>query len=345
MSIHINKFIRKNILSLEPYSSARSEYTGAEGVFLDANENPFGTLNRYPDPLQVALKTKLSAIKGLPVENIFTGNGSDEAIDLIFRIFCEPGVDKALTFTPTYGMYKVAADINNVEMIELPLTDVFQIDEKAIEPYLSDERIKLMFICSPNNPTGNLIDPKVIENLLQKFNGMVVVDEAYIDFCTQQSFIKWIEKYNNLIVLQTLSKAWALAGVRLGMAFANAELIQVFNKVKAPYNISVLNQQAALKKLGQMNVFKENVSTILSEKTRVIEALKSINNIKKIYPSDANFILVETSDAGRIYNGLLTEHIIIRNRNSVVKNCVRITIGTPQENDLLIQALKNLDNE
>ncbi|WP_202390716.1 histidinol-phosphate transaminase [Flavobacterium sp. Sd200] len=337
---NLTKIIRPNILTLEPYSSARDEFKGSEGIFLDANENPFGSLNRYPDPLQKSVKQKLSEVKNVPAENIFLGNGSDEIIDLCYRIFCEPGKDKALTFVPTYGMYEVSAAINNVELIKLPLNSDFQIDTKSCKTYLKDTDVKLIFICSPNNPTGNIINN--IEYILENFNGVVVVDEAYIDFAGSNSLSAKLDNYPNLIVLQTLSKAWGLAAARMGIAFASTEIIIYLNKVKPPYNMSSPNQQAALNALDDLEIYQNQLATILSEKEKMLNAFADISIITKVYPTDANFILIKVKDADKAYNQLINKNIILRNRSKVVADCLRITIGTPQENEALLSAFKNI---
>lgn len=344
MNKEINTLIRKNILNLVPYSNARKEYSGEEGVFLDANENPFGIYNRYPDPYQSVLKQRLSEIKNISSNQIFIGNGSDEVIDIAFRIFCEPNKDRALTFTPTYGMYEVSANINAVELIKLSLDVDFQINRKTVEPYFSDSNLKLIFICSPNNPTGNLLNAKDIEFILQGFNGMVIVDEAYIDFCNQTSFIEKINEYPNLIVSQTLSKAWGLAGLRLGIAYMNEAVLGYYNKIKAPYNVSSLNQQAALESLNNVKEYQQRLNEILIEKTKLIRELEALPIVHKIYPSDSNFLLVEIENVDRLYQQLIERKIIIRNRNSVIQNCVRITVGTREENQKLINELKQLNN-
>ncbi len=336
----LEKVVRKNILALKPYSSARDEFSGNEGVFLDANENPFGTLNRYPDPYQRNLKKKLSELKSVANENIFIGNGSDEIIDLAFRIFCNPGKDKALTFSPTYGMYDVSARINEVELITIPLDESFQIDYNILEDFLKDDKLKLIFICSPNNPTGNILNN--IEWILQRFNGVIVVDEAYIDFSNAPSFIQKIDLFPNLIVLQTLSKAWGLAAGRVGTAYSNSNTIALFSRVKAPYNVSELNQKAALEALENYSEFESRKAIILEQKSWLEEKLNSISVVRKVYPSDANFVLVETTDANYIYNQLVKQKVITRNRNSLVKNCIRITVGSPEENQTLINALNKL---
>ena len=339
---NLENLVRPNILQLKPYSSARDEYEGDTGVFLDANENPFGSLNRYPDPYQKEVKEQLSTIKRIPVSQIFLGNGSDEVIDLAFRIFCTPGRDKALVFTPTYGMYEVSANINNIELLQLPLNKNFQIDKDTVIPVLKDENLKLIFICSPNNPTGNSIDN--IDFILENFNGIVFVDEAYIDFSTRKSWSEKLDQYPNLIISQTFSKARGLAAVRVGIAYSSPEIIALFNKTKPPYNVSQLNQEAALVALVDEKKYQDEIQAILEEKVRVEKALAKLPVVKKIYPSDANFILAEVTEADKIYNNLVEQKIITRNRNNIVANCIRVTIGTPQENDQLIAALKAYKN-
>lgn len=340
--IKIENIVRPNILELQPYSSARDEFSGKDGIFLDANENPFGTLNRYPDPYQKELKERLAELKEVNTNNIFIGNGSDEVIDLAYRIFCSPGFDKALTFSPTYGMYDVSAAINNIELLKLPLNQDFQIDLEKVKPFFNDSSIKLIFICSPNNPTGNLINKNDIEFILNHFNGIVILDEAYIDFAETDSFISLIDKYNNLIVSQTFSKAWGLAAARVGLAYANSEIISIYNKVKPPYNVSEINQQAAIKALDNITIYKENLNLILNEKDRLKNQLEEIDLVKKIYPSDANFLLVGVDNANELYQLLVEQKIITRNRNKQVANCIRISVGTPEENKELINALKNI---
>lgn len=340
--INIDTIVRPNILALAPYSSARDEYTGKNGILLDANENPYGTLNRYPDPYQKKLKEKLAKLKDVHTNNIFVGNGSDEVIDLTLRIFCRPGFDKALTFSPTYGMYDVLTAINHVELLKLPLNREFQIDIEKLQPYIKDASIKVICICSPNNPTGNSMPPETIAYILGEFNGIVLVDEAYIDFAQADSLIGLISKYNNLIVSQTFSKAWGLAAARVGMAYANKNLIKLYNKVKPPYNVSELNQQAAIKALDNQRIYKKNLKLILAEKKRVKTALQNIRLVKKVYPSDANFLLLEVDDVNYVYTKLINQQIITRNRNAQIANCLRLTIGTPEENDKLLNALKSL---
>jgi histidinol-phosphate aminotransferase len=336
----LKNIVRKNILNLKGYSSARDEYSGVASVFLDANENPFGELNRYPDPQQKELKESLSSLKNISAENIFIGNGSDEVIDLAFRIFCNPGEDKALTFSPTYGMYDVSADINNIDLVKIPLTEDFQINLKEVTPYLNDKNLKIIFICSPNNPTGNTIKTSDIENILNNFNGIVIIDEAYIDFSSAESWNIKIEQYPNLIVSQTFSKAWGLAAARVGVTYTNKNIIGLFNKIKPPYNVSSLNQKAAINSLNNFELFEKNKKLILQEKKLLSETLKKLEIVKKVYPSDANFILIEVSNADNIYNKLVSKKIIIRNRNKVIDNCLRITIGSPEENKKLINELK-----
>lgn len=339
---NISALVRPNIAKLSPYTSARDEYKGNEGVFLDANENPFGRVNRYPDPYQKELKQVISEIKGGSTEQLFLGNGSDEAIDLAYRIFCEPNRDKAIVFTPTYGMYEVYANINAVELITLPLDSLFQIDTTLVESYLSDESVKLMFICSPNNPTGNLMDRQTIVQLLEQFKGIIILDEAYIDFSTEASWLEQLSQYNNLIILQTLSKGWGMAGLRIGMAWMSEELLYYFNKVKSPYNLSVINQQQAIEVLRDTEGVKQRIELLLSERDRVTKELKNLSIVKVIYPSEANYLLVEFDNANQIYEELISRQIIVRNRSKVVPNTLRISIGLPEENNLLLAALKAL---
>ena len=338
----LKTLVRPNILALKPYSSARDEFNGDEGVFLDANENPFGTLNRYPDSYQKKLKQKLSEYNSINIKNQFIGNGSDEIIDLLYRIFCNPTEDKALTFTPTFGMYQVAADINAIELIKRPLNEEFQINKDDLKPYLSDDNLKLIFICSPNNPTGNCFNKADIEFILKNFNGIVSIDEAYIDFSDKKSWSNLLKNYPNLIVTQTFSKAWGLAAARIGIAYASDKIIELLNIVKMPYNISQLNEKAAIAALENRAAFEANKKIILEEKEKLIQELKTLAIIKKIYPSDANFLLIEVEDANQLYQKLVEQKVITRNRNSLVKNGIRITIGKPSENKQLLIALKNI---
>ncbi len=331
---NIKSLIRENILSLSPYSSARDEYSGTEGVFLDANENPFGNLNRYPDPYQWRLKQILSSQKKIAIDNILIGNGSDEIIDLVQRVFGEPNEDSVIICPPTYGMYEVYANINNLKLISIPLTDDFQLNTEAI----LNQKAKILYLCSPNNPTGNSLEN--LEYIIQNFNGIVFLDEAYIDFSYETSLVEKIKKYSNLIVSQTFSKARGLAAARIGVAYANVEIIKVLSKVKPPYNISELNQKAAINALADESVFKNNIHLIMEEREKLKIKLLELDFVTKIYPSDANFLLVEMDRATEIFKALIEKQIITRNRNSVVKNTLRITVGTPQENELLLYTLQ-----
>jgi histidinol-phosphate aminotransferase len=334
--------VRKNIRDLTPYSSARDEYTGKKGIFLDANENPFGKLNRYPDPHHRKLRSEISSINNIPVENIFLGNGSDEAIDLLFRIFCEPGKDKALTFSPTYGMYEVSASVNNVKMIKVPLTNKFEIDSVKVRPYLSDTSLKLIFICSPNNPTSNSFERKKIISIIEDFKGIVVIDEAYVDFSNNPSLISLTGKYENLVILRTFSKAWGAAAIRVGMVFAQPVIINYFYKVKSPYNISALNQKEALKRIRKPAKFRKQIEEIKLERDVLSEKIGNLEITERVYPTDSNFLLVKVKDADAIYDLLIARNIVVRNRSSVIKNCLRITVGTREENKKLIKELKRI---
>jgi len=336
----LGSLVRKNILSLKPYSSARDEFSGKDGVFLDANENPFGELNRYPDPYQRELKQKLGKLKNVPAEQIFIGNGSDEVIDLTFRIFCEPGKDNIIICPPTYGMYEVSANINDVAVQKVDLTEgTFQLNTEKILGAIN-KNTKLIFVCCPNNPTGNGVKWLDIKKILENFNGIVVVDEAYIDFASYKSLITELPNYQNLLIMQTFSKAWGLAGARVGIAYADAKIISLFNKVKPPYNVSELNQKAALKALDNCPEFEKRKNIILKEKILIINKLKELSKVKNIYPSEANFLLIEVDNADNIYNDLVSKKVITRHRSNLVKNCIRITIGSPEENEKLINALK-----
>jgi histidinol-phosphate aminotransferase len=340
--IELNNLIRDNIKALKPYASARDEFSGTDGIFLDANENPYGDLNRYPDPYQTELKIALGKVKNVNSNSIFIGNGSDEVIDLLYRIFCNPGKDKALTFAPTYGMYDVSAAINDVELIKLELDEDFVLNFDKLAPFLKDYSLKLILICSPNNPTGNSFDFTTIERIIANFNGIVLVDEAYIDFSTSLSTTELIGKYSNLIVSQTFSKARGLAAARVGIAYSNPEMIALLNKVKPPYNVSLLNQQAAISALKNETQFEANKQLILAEKETLKNQLNALEIVVRIYPSDANFFLVEVKDANRVYQNLVNQKIIVRNRNQVVRNCIRITVGSASENQQLINALKTI---
>jgi histidinol-phosphate aminotransferase len=342
----INNIIRSNIKNLVPYSSARDEFKGEASVYLDANENAFGSpldkaYNRYPDPMQYQVKMRLSTIKGVPARNIFLGNGSDEAIDILFRSFCNPGVDNVILVPPTYGMYEVSANINDVEARKVPLTEDFQLNLEGISEAI-DKNTKLIFICSPNNPTGNSINRDDIETLLANFSGIVVVDEAYINFSRQKTFIQELTEYANLVVMQTLSKAWGLAGLRVGMAFASEEIIEVMNKVKPPYNINEASQQLALQALQNTDLVNLWIKELLAERDKLVLKLKDFDFVLDIYPSDANFILVKTTDAKGIYDFLVGYGIIVRDRSKVelCQGSLRITVGTPDENQKLLETLQ-----
>lgn len=334
---------RPNIWSLAPYSSARNEYAGKTArVFLDANENPYNApLNRYPDPLQEELKVALAGVKGVPAENIFLGNGSDEAIDLPYRCFCEPGKDNVVAIEPTYGMYKVCADINNVEYRPVLLDEHFQFSAQQLLD-ACDEHTKLIWLCSPNNPTGNNLQREEIVKVIEQFEGIVIVDEAYSDFSRQKSFRHELAQHPNLIVLNTMSKAWGCAAIRLGMAFASTEIIALFNKVKYPYNVNHLTQQKALEVVKDKYEVEKWVSTILQERSRLMEAFRMLPICKEVYPSDANFFLARMTDAQAIYNYLVDLGIIVRNRSRIqlCQNCLRVTIGTRTENNELVGALR-----
>ena len=339
--MNLQALVRPNIWNLVPYSSARSEFTGAASVFLDANENPFNNpYNRYPDPLQQEVKALIAQLRGVAAGQIFLGVGSDECIDVVYRTFCRPGVDNVVAIAPSYGMYEVCADINDVEYRRVPLTDDFSLDADAMLA-TADERTKVMWICSPNNPTGNAFALDEIEAICSRFAGIVVVDEAYIDFSTRGSMLSCLDSLPNLIVMQTLSKAWGSASVRLGIAYASAEIIGIFNKVKYPYNINLLTQRYAIDRLERHSEVAAWVELLKANRQWLIEALGSLRCVKHIYPTDANFVLVRVSDADAIYDYLRAGGIIVRNRNRVEKclGCLRITVGTAEENEKLINAL------
>ncbi|HYK76671.1 MAG TPA: histidinol-phosphate transaminase [Daejeonella sp.] len=345
---NLENLLRENIKNLVPYSSARDEFQGEGSVFLDANENSFGSplnnqYNRYPDPLQQQLKKRLSEIKGVPPQNIFLGNGSDEAIDILFRSFCRPGIDNVIIVPPTYGMYQVSAQINDVEIRKVNLNPNYQLNLDGIAESI-DQNTKLIFICSPNNPTGNSIYREDIETILANFNGLVVVDEAYINYSRQKTFIQELTEYANLVVLQTLSKAWGLAGLRLGMAFASQEVIEVFNKVKAPYNINQATQELALEALQNIEQINSWIRQTIAERQKLVESLVTLSLVQHIYPSDANFLLVKTIDPKAIYNALIKQGIVVRDRSNVelCEGCLRITVGTSSENQTLMEALKTI---
>jgi histidinol-phosphate aminotransferase len=339
--MNIQDLIRKNIAALKPYSCARDEFKGEASVYLDANENPFNApFNRYPDPLQWELKEQLAAIKGVPAVNMLLGNGSDEPIDLLYRAFCEPGTDNVVAIEPSYGMYKVCADINNVEYRKVLLNESFDFSADSLLA-ATDAHTKLIWLCSPNNPTGNSLDRNEIVKLTEAFEGIVVLDEAYIDFSEHASATTLLPDHPNLVILQTFSKAWGNAAIRLGMAFASTEIIQVLNKIKYPYNINILSQQQALKALQHKDKVAEWVALLKKERSRLIAELGKMALVKHIYPTDANFVLIRVDDANALYQYLITKSIVVRNRNSVslCMGCIRITVGTPEENNQLLEEL------
>lgn len=345
MPFDLNKLIRPNIKSLTPYSSARDEFKGDASVFLDANENSLGSpllkwYNRYPDPMQWKVKEKLADIKNIPAERIFIGNGSDECIDLLYRAFCEPGKDNVVIVPPTYGMYEVSANINNIELRKAPLLDDYQLNLAHIEQ-LIDENTKIIWLCSPNNPTGNSLDRNDVGMILNNFDGLVVVDEAYINFSRQKSFMSSLDEYPNLVVMQTLSKAWGLAGLRLGMAFASKEIIDIYNKIKPPYNIGQHTQELVLKALENYGQVNDMIHLIVDMRNALAAVFTEIPIVEKVYPSDANFLLVKIVDAKKVYDYLLTKGIVVRDRSKVLlcDDCLRITVGTEEENTKLVDAL------
>jgi histidinol-phosphate aminotransferase len=349
MEFELNKLIRENIKSLKPYSSARHEFVGNAAVSLDANENPYGSplpesFNRYPDPLQWQVKFQLARIKGVPAENIFVGNGSDEVIDLAFRIFCNPQKDNVIICPPTYGMFEVSANINDVNIKKVNLLPGFQLDVEGILNAV-DEHTKILFICSPNNPTGNNMKREDVEVLLNNFPGIVIVDEAYINYSNQKTFIQELTEYPNLIVMQTLSKAWGLAALRLGLCYASMDIIDVFNRVKPPYNVNKASQQLAVDALANTTQVNDWIKEVVTQKEMLIRELAAFPFIGYIYPSDANFFLMKVADADKLYKHLLDNGVIVRNRSKEVncENCLRVTIGTPEENQQLINLLKSYE--
>lgn len=347
----IENLIRPNIRSMKAYSSARDEFEGEASVWLDANESPevlpgiTAGMNRYPQPMQPELKEKISRIKGVAPNRIFIGNGSDEAVDLLFRVFCEPGRDKALVFPPTYGMYGVCAAVNDMQVIESLLDEQFNINITDFDRK-NPENPKLTFICNPNNPTGNVQSPETIRQILESSKGIVVVDEAYVDFCPDQSVLPWIEKYPNLVVLQTLSKAWGLAGARIGLAFASPEIIRVMNRVKFPYNIGKPSIEIASAALDREKDMKERVSEIINQRSLLINGLSAFTFVEKVFPSSANFLLVKFRESEKTYRYLAGKGIIVRDRSKQpgCEACLRITVGTKTENQTLLKALKELEN-
>lgn len=340
----LNKLVRKNIQNLKAYSSARDEFKGEASVYLDANENPLnGPYNRYPDPLQWKLKERVSEIKSVDIDKIFFGNGSDEPIDIVYRVFCEPGTDNVVAIDPSYGMYKVCADINNVEYRTVLLNDDYSLDADKVLKKV-DVNTKLIFLCSPNNPSANILDKSEVLKIVTSFKGIVIIDEAYIDFSIENSWLPTLDIHPNLVVLQTFSKAWGLAAIRLGMAFASPEIISYFNKVKYPYNINILTQNFVFDELNKISQKEEWVKTLIAQREWLNEHLPKVSFVEKVYPSDANFILVKVADANKIYNSLVEKGIIVRNRSSIslCKDCLRITVGTESENKTLIESLKSL---
>jgi histidinol-phosphate aminotransferase len=350
MTFNLDKLVRENVKNLVPYSSARKEFAGAAEIFLDANENSFGSpteksFNRYPDPLQTKIKERIAGWHNLSPEQIFIGNGSDEAIDLLFRVFCQPGNDEIITTPPTYGMYEVSANINDVRVKKVLLSPDFELSaEKALDAV--SENTKLIFLCSPNNPTGNSLNEKAVLKILENFNGIVIVDEAYADFSDKPCFVSEINNFPNLVVLQTFSKAWGLAGLRVGMAFADAEIITLLNKVKPPYNVSQIAQETLLAALDKKAEVEKVVAEIVRQRELLAAELQKFSFVTRIYPSDANFLLIKTSDANPIYKYLIEQKIVVRNRTNVelCAGCLRITIGTTEENRILLSALSGYEN-
>lgn len=346
--ININKLQRDNIQNLQPYSSARNEYSGKDATFLDANENPNNApYNRYPDPLQLKVKNKLAEMKGIKPENMFLGNGSDEAIDLLIRVFCRPGMDNILTIDPTYGMYKVCADVNDVQMNRVLLTNDFQLDVEGMLKRIN-QFTKLIFICSPNNPTSNSFSENDIRTIIEGFEGLVILDEAYIDFSNQQGFLHKLNEYQNLVILQTFSKAWGLAGIRLGMCFADNRVISVMNKIKYPYNVNQLTLAIALDALLLNQQKKDKwIEEVLLERKRISKELARFPDVLHIFPSDANFLLVRFKNPRSLYEYLKAKKIIVRDRSnaSLCEGCLRITVGTQEENDILLKAMEAFTND
>ena len=347
MFFNLNELVRPNIAQLTPYSSARDEFSGEAKVFLDANENSLGSplskwYNRYPDPHQIAIKNKLAVIKGIDAAHIFLGNGSDECIDLLYRSFCIPSKDNVIICPPTYGMYEVSANINDIDLKKIPLLPSYQLNLIEIEQAI-DEHTKLIWICSPNNPTGNSINRLDIETILNNFKGIVVIDEAYINFSKQKSFVQELTEYPNLVVLQTFSKAWGLAGLRLGMAFASTSIIEVLNKVKPPYNINQSTQEFVMKALEEVGQVNDMIRLLVDMRDALAEVFNSMPTVEQVYPSDANFLLVKIKDARKVYEFLLTKGIVLRDRSNVqlCNECLRITVGSEQDNTILIDAMQD----
>lgn len=341
--IDLSQLIRPSVRALQPYSSARNEYSGISDVYLDANENPSGTLNRYPDPFQGELKARISELKKLPASSIFIGNGSDEIIDLLFRLFCDPGKDSVVILPPTYGMYEVCAALNDTDVLTCPLDTAFDIDLLTLLPMFTEQNVKVLFLCSPNNPTGNVLSPDRILEVLNQFNGIVVVDEAYIDFSNTTSWINQLERFKNLVVLQTMSKAFGLAAARVGIAYASPIIVEYLTKIKPPYNVSLLNQRAALERLSEIALVQKEIDQLKIERERLSLELTKIPCCIHLFPSEANFLLVQFTDADAVYYFLKKNGIIVRNRNTQISGCLRITVGLPKENDLLLNTLKSFN--
>lgn len=348
-TINLQQLIRPHLLDLEPYSSARDEFTGKAEVYLDANENSFGSLigdnfHRYPDPYQKELKAAIAGVKKVAVDQIFLGNGSDEAIDLLIRLFCRPGKDKILIMPPTYGMYEVSAHVNDVEVVEVPLTEKFQIQVSRVEEQMQSN-LKMIFICSPNNPSGNDFMADHIKTILDDFDGIVVVDEAYIDYTQRESYTRWLAAYPNLVVMQTFSKAWGIAALRLGMAFASTDIIHYLNKIKPPYNVNLQTQKSGLQVLEMHEAKDQQVKELLQQREILSGKISKLSIVEQVYPSNANFLLVKVKDANKLYQYLMEHKVIVRNRSNVklCGNCLRITIGTPAENKILLQAFHTFE--
>ena len=336
----LERLVRPNIRRLTPYSSARDEFTGTGEVFVDANENPFGRHNRYPDPHQRALKGELARQRQLRAAQIFVGNGSDELIDLTFRIFCRPGVDRVLTTPPTYGMYRVSAAINDVEVVRVPLRADFQLDLPALMTRLDDPQLKIVFLCSPNNPTGNLLATPDIERILRRFPGIVFIDEAYADFTDQPSWTTRLDEFPNLLVSQTMSKSYGLAGARVGLGFASADIMELLRRVKPPYNVNALSQAVALERLRDRTGFERERTTLLAERAKLLEQLPKIAGVRRVFPTDTNFILFRVDEPDTVYRTLTERGVIVRNQHGKIPGALRISVGTPAENTLVLQHLE-----
>ena len=344
--MEITSLFRKNIKQLAPYSTARDEYEGELGIYLDANENPFDNgFNRYPDPHNKRIRAKVAAMRSIAADRIFVGgNGSDEAIDLIFRVFCEPRQDEAISIAPSYGMYRVAAATNDVKLFEVPLAQDFRLDAADFLSKVTPQ-MKLAFLCSPNNPSANLLDPVEVEKIIRRFGGIVVLDEAYIDFAEHEGFLPRLAEFPNLVVLQTLSKAWGMAGIRIGFAFADPEIVGAMGRIKYPYSVNVITERLVLSELDRKAVRREQIATLIDERKKLVAALEKMPLIRRVFASDANFVLVQVNEPREVYNRLIERGIIVRDRSKIAgcEGCLRLTVGTPEENAALIEALQNLD--